>query len=249
MFDPEKHHKFVSFAIALAFLIVIQRFATPEPIFRFLVPAFLVLTILVTIYNRWYLKKIQKYNHWLAVRPLLLLCAGFGLFSVLPSEGVRGLFLISSVLLITFCEFLVGAKAENFFVNETLIIAFGIFCAFCAFYQYAPTYSIYYVIGMFVGSGLLARSFYEFLPISEKAKIVGSIMLALFCAQIFWALSFLHLHFSALAFVLFSIFYFLMTVSYYHVFHILSFKKIQFHLFLVSACIILVLISTPWSLI
>ena len=249
MVNPEKHHKHFSLAIALAFLLVIQRFATPEPIFRFLVPAFLILTALVTWYNRWYLIKIAKYNFWLLLRPILLLCAAFGLFSVLPSQGVRGLFLIASVLVITFCEFLVGATAENFFVNETLLIAFGIFCASAAFYQYAPAFGIYYVIGLFAGVGLLSRSFYEFLPVSGKTKIVGSLMLALFSAEVFWALSFLQFHFSALAFILFSVFYFLMSVSYYHIFQTLSFKKIQFHLYLVSACIILVLISTPWSLI
>ncbi|MBX9837041.1 MAG: hypothetical protein K2X69_01875 [Silvanigrellaceae bacterium] len=244
-----KYHKLISFAIGLGFLIVVQKYATPQPVFRFLVPAFFVLALLATFYNNWYLKQINKFNFWLIVRPLMLLLAGFGLFLIIPSEAMRGLFLISAVLLITFSEILLGATTESLLINETLLIAFGLFFTFSALYQYAPLYGIYYVVALFILTALLTRSFYEFVAQSTKVKLVSAVVLALFTAEIFWCLSFLPLHFSALALVLFNIFYFCLILNYYNFFHVLSLKKIQFHLLLIFVCTVVVLFSTPWSII
>jgi hypothetical protein len=244
-----KHHNLISFCIGLLFLLVLQAFANPVPVFRFLVPIFLLYAGAVTLYNRWYLQQTQKYNFWLLIRPLLLLVAGFGIFLVIPTAGFRGLFLITTVGLITLCEVVVGSSAENITLNETLIIAFGLFLSLAAFYQYAPTYGIYCVVSVFIAAALLARSFYESVPETQFVKQLGALILALFCAEVFWALNFLPLHFSALAIILFDIFYFCLILNYYHLFHILSIKKIQFHLLLILFCSAVVLISTPWTVI
>ncbi len=122
-----KNHKLVSFGIGLLFLLVLQKYAVPEPIFRFLLPAFLGYLILVVLYNRWYLKKIQKYNFWALLLPELLMAAGFGVFLVTHSPALRGIFLTSAVLIITFSEIILGNMAENLMLNQTLIIAFGLF--------------------------------------------------------------------------------------------------------------------------
>jgi hypothetical protein len=244
-----KQHKFISFVWGLLFLIVLQIFATPEPVFRFLVPAFLLYVAVVTAYNRWYLLQAQKYNFWIALRPMLLLFSGFGLFLIIPSQFLRGLFLIISVAVITFFEIILGNFAENILLNETLLIAFGLFFSFAAFYQYTPGYGFLYLAGVFAGSSLLARSFYEFTPQPASGKLAGSLILGLFCGEFFWALNFLPLHFSALAIILFNLFYFCLILNYYYLFHILNFKKIQFHLFLIAGCSLAVLIATPWKII
>src|SRR5882724_5490584 len=99
-----KYHKLIPFCIGLVFLIVLEKFATPQPVFRFLLPAFLIYLLVILFYNRWYLKALDKYNFWLGLRSMLLLAAGFGIFLGLFNDFLRGLFLIVSVILITFFE-------------------------------------------------------------------------------------------------------------------------------------------------
>lgn len=244
-----KYHKLISFVTGLLFLLVMQRFATPQPVFRFLLPAFFVYAVFVSVYNQWYLRQIEKYNFWIVIRQLLLLVAGFGLFLILPSENLRGLFLVVTVGIITFFQIILGNLAENLLINETLLIAFGLFFSFAAFYQYTPSFGTLYVMGVFFSSSLLARCFYEFVPKPNSVKIVASLMLGLFCSQIFWALNFLPLHFSALGLILLNIFYFCLILNYYNFFHILNFKKVQFHFLLILLCSGAVLLVTPWRII
>jgi hypothetical protein len=244
-----KYHKFISFCWGLLFLIVVQKFAAPQPIFRFLVPAFLVYAAAVAIYNRWYLKTIQKYNFWTILRSLLLLAAAFGIFFFLPSGSLRGLFLISAVAVITFFQMIIGLSAENLLLNETLIIAFGLFCAFFGAYYAAPGFEVFYLAGIFFSATLLSRSFYEFVPKSSEVKLISSLVIGLFSSELFWCLNFLQFHFSVLALILLNVFYFCLMLNYYYFFHILNFKKIQFHLFLILACVVIVLLATPWVII
>jgi hypothetical protein len=241
-----KYHNFIAFFTGLSFLIILQKFAAPEPIFRFLLPAFLLFTAAVAIYNRWYLKKIDKYNFWVAIKPLLLLMACFGVFLILPDEFLRGIFLIAAVLIITLFEITLGDFAENVLLNETLIVAFGLFFSFFAANYYAPGYQPLYLLGIFLSGSLLARSFYEFVPKSKRTKTLASLILGLFCGEFFWVLNFLHFHFSVLSILLFNFFYFCLVLNYYHLFHVLTLKKIQFHLFLMLGCLAAVLAATPW---
>lgn len=244
-----KHHKFISFCAGLLFLIVLQKFATPVPVFRFLIPAFLVYAAAVGAYNVWYLKKIERYNFWTVARSLMLLAAAFGIFFVLPSENLRGLFLISTVAIITFVEVILGAAAENILLNETLLIAFGLFLGLFGADYYFPSLQAWFTIGIFLSGALLSRSFYEFTPEPRKAKMVAAVIMGLFCSELYWALNFLHFYYSSLAVFLFLAFYFCLIINYYRIFHILNYKKLQFHLFLITCCAVLVLLTTPWKII
>lgn len=242
-----KNHKLISVCVGLLFLLVLQKFASPEPVFRFLLPAFLGYLILVTGYNNWYLKKIQKYNFWALLLPDLLMSAAFGVFLVIPLASLSGLFLISAVIVIALAEIILGKMSENLLLNQTLLIAFGLFFAFFGAYYYTPNFEPLYLIGIFVGSGLLTRIFYESVPQPATTKLVGSVVLGLFCAELFWVMNFLHFHFSVLSLLLFNCFYFCLILNYYHLFHNLNFKKVQFHLFLIAVCSFVVLLATPWT--
>ena len=243
-----KHHKLISFCLALLFLIVLQKFATPVPIFRFLVPAFLAFAAIATAYNYWYLKQIEKYNFWILIRPLLLLIASFGVFLVMPATFLSGLFLIIDVVIITIVEILLGNTAENILLNETLLIAFGLFVALFGAYWYAASFEPFYLMAIFAGSSLLARSFYEAVPQPAEVKLAGSIIIGLLCSELYWVLNFLQLHYSALALILFNLFYFCLVTNYYYLFHNLNFKKIQFQLLFMLACLVLIVATTPWSI-
>lgn len=262
-----KNHKHISLAIGLLYLLVLQWFSGPEPVFRFLAPAFLVFCALVAYYNKAYLQSIKKYNFWAMLRPLMLFASGFGIFFLLPTAGFRLLFLIPTFAIIFLVELNLGNFAENFLINETLIIAFGFFICLAAFNQYFPyfarvpvflgKYHVFdwqfsmeplYLAGVFLSVTALSRAFYESIPQNDKTKWIGAVLLGLFSAELFWVLSFLPLHYSAQAVILFSVFYFCLILNYYHLFHSLSLKKIQFHLILIILACGLVVLATPWKI-
>lgn len=261
-----KYHKFISVAIALLYIIVLQEFTVPYPIFRFLAPALIGFCVLVTYYNKQYLMRLGKYNLWVLSRPVLMFLSGFGIFLLLPNALFRGLFLMATFFIIYLFEYNLGNFAENLLINETLIIAFGFFVAFCGFGQYFLTFAEVnsffqatslpdwefslqpvYLAGVFLSSYLLARAFFEFIPQSASTKTVTSVILALFCTEIYWALTFLPFHYSAMAVVLLSIFYFCLMLNYYYLFRTLTFKKVQFHLILIAIASSIAIIATPWK--
>ncbi len=175
------------------------------------------------------------------------MAAGFGSFLVIPSSNLRGLFLTVTVIFIALAEIILGNVSENLMLNQTLVIAFGLFFSFFGAYFYTPTLEPVYLIGVFLGAGLLARIFYESVPQSEKTKLIGAVAIGLFCAELFWVLNFLQFHFSVLSLILFNIFYFCLILNYYHLFHNLNFKKVQFHLLLIAFCSLMAVLATPWT--
>jgi len=244
-----KYHNIIAFCSSLVFLIVVQKFATPIPVFRFLAPAFILYAALVAVYNRWYLKQTDRYNPWTVLRSVMLLVSAFGVFLVLPSAALRGSFLVVAVFLLTFFEMVIGKSAENILLNETLIIAFGLFCTFFSLYYDIPSFGPWYLLGVFFTAFLLARSLYEFVPTPGRIKLITAMALGLFCSELYWSLNFLQFHFSTLALILFNVFYFCLVVTYYQFYHVLNFKKIKFHLFLMLACVVLTLLTTRWRII
>jgi hypothetical protein len=247
--DVLKQHKLISICIGLMFLLVVQNFSSPEPIFRFLLPAVLLYICLTAVYNRWYLKQTGKYNFWALLLPGILMAVALGVFLVIHSPNLRGLFLAATVIFIALAEIILGNMSENLMLNQTLIIAFGLFFGLFGAYYYTPSYQPLYLIGVFLGAGLLARVFYESVPQPDKIKIIGAIAIGLFCAELFWVLNFLQFHFSALSLILFNIFYFCLILNYYHLFHNLNLKKVKFHLLLIAFCSVLVALATPWAII
>ncbi len=245
-----KYHKIISVIISLVFLILLQKFSVPKPIFRFLVPGFLVFLSLVTFYNRWYLQQLEKFNLWILLRPVLFYTSAFAVLHIIPGDFLRGSFLVLAVIFSTIFEIFLGKFAENIILNETLIIAFGFFMAICASaLLYAPGFQTWYVIAVFASVFFTTRSFYDFVPANASSKLVSSLVIAFFCAQVFLAITFLPLHYSASALMLFNIFYFCLILNYYYAFNTLNERKFQFHLGLMVVCSGLVFLLTPWKII
>jgi hypothetical protein len=243
-----KYHKYASVIIGLLFLVVLQIFSNPLPVFRIYLPLFLLYVLLVALYNRWYLKKLQKYNFWTLLKTPLFLLSGFGIFLIIPFVGLRSFFLVISVALIAFFELTIDSFSENLLTGETLITAFGLFFSLAAFSQYFPGFKFLAVGCSFAGAALLARTFYELIPQENYLKSVSAMILGLFSAEFFWALTFLPFHFSVLGLILFDLFYFFALTNYYYFFNTLNFKKLQFHLILVVFASAIVLLATPWKL-
>lgn len=246
--------------LGLTFLGLMQTFSKPDPVFRFLLPVFLLLAFVVTVYNKKYLEYLQKYNFWVLFRPVMLLCAGFGIYMLLPFGYMRTLFLLVTAVLIFLFEMFLGNFAENVLISETIIITFGILFTIFGLNLYFPflktpylnnifSMQAIYSLGVFVALYLLTRAFYSFAPQDSRNQTVSALVLAFFCSQMFWVLTLLPLHFSVLALLLTNFYYFCIILNYYFIFNTLSAKKIYFHFALIVLTSAVALLSTPWKVI
>lgn len=244
-----KYHRINSALLSIIFLVVVQLFATPNPIFRYLVPAIVVYAAVFGIYNWIYLNSIEKMNWWVWLRPLLFVASWFGLFFILPSEFLRGAFLLAGLPILYFIEALVSGVGQQVLFNEVLLTAFGFFMTAAAVIQYYPSFGVGYSIIVFVLTAALCRASFEFTPLLPAHKLSSSLVIALFCTELFWALNFLPLHYSVLAMILFNAFYFCWALYYYSIFKHLTAKRVQFHLVLALLFIAVIVIASPWKII
>lgn len=245
----QKYHKISSAILAVGFLVVIQFFATPTPIFRYLFPACTVFLLALSAYNFFYLKSIDKYNPWINFRIVILFGSLMGLFFLIPNQALRSLFLIASLPVLYFFESVIGTEGEHVLFNEIVVTGFASFVALTGFVHYFPFSILGYLIVIFLVTLILCRASYEITPQTLRTKWLGSIIIALALSELAWAASFLPLHYSVVGFMMFNLFYLLWALYYYYLFNHLTLRKVQFHIGLAILFISLALISTPWSII
>ncbi len=243
-----KAHTIVSAGIAIAFVVVVQIFATPLPVFRFLIPAFLIYLGGVMLYNRWYLKREDRFNIWVWLRLPLFLVAWFGIFFLIPSSFGRGAFLLVGVPIIFFFESLVGNTGQQLSWNEFLLTAGGILLSLFGLSYYFILPGVLYLLFVFAAITILVRTSLELVPHDTMVKWVASLAIGLFATELFWATSFLPLHYTALAIIVFNALYVLWIIYYHYLYHTLTLKQIQFHLILALVLTVIMLVSTPWSI-
>jgi hypothetical protein len=244
----ENLHKIISAAWAISFVIVVQIFATPRPSFYYLLPAVAVFLLGLSGYNIWYLKRRSKYNLWVWLRYTFFVLGWFGVFFLISGSVTRGAFLIAGVLLMYFFESLLGNPGEQLLFNEVLLTSGTVIMAIVGLSQYFLLPGVVYLSAMFVSIALITRASYEFVPHTEYVKWLCSLLIGLFITQVFWASSFLPLHYSALAIIMFNAFYLTWALFYYFLYHHLTPKKIQFHLILAGVFTVVIFLSTPWSI-
>lgn len=244
-----QHHKLISICIGLLYMVVLQIFSSPQPVFRFLLPAFLAVLGLTYAYNRAYLKHLGQYNFWVLLRPSLLESAGFLLYLLLPGPFSRGLFFIATVAIIAVFESLLANFSENVLLNQTLLTAFGFAYAFLGFSQYFPSFGFLYLLSFFASAFLIARCFYEFIPHQGNIKLLNALGVAFLSTQVFWGISLLPFDFAALAVLMFLFFYVLLVLNYFSLFQTLTLKKIKFYFGLAGLSVILVFAATKWGII
>jgi hypothetical protein len=241
-------HIIISAVIAIAFLVIIQMFASPLPVFRFLVPAFILYVGVVAGYNYWYLKRKEQFNVWLWLRLPFFFLAWFGLFFMVPSGLSRGLFLIISLPIIGFFESLVGNTGEQLGWNEFLLTLAALLISLFGFSYYFMLPGVLYLLLVFASVAVVVRSSLELVPHENIVKWIASLALGLFATELFWAVSFLPLHYTALAVFTFNILYVLWIIYYHYLYKTLTRKQVQFHLILALVLAIVMFISTPWSI-
>lgn len=241
-------HLILSAVIAILFLVITQIFASPLPIFRFLVPAYIVYVLVVAGYNYWYLKRRDQFNVWLWLRLPLFLLTWFGLFSLIPSVLGRGLFLLISLPIILFFESLVGNTGQQFGWNEFLLTIAALLISLFGLSYYFILPGVIYLMLVFLSVSVVVRSSFELIPHDPMVKWVAALALGLFTTELFWAVSFLPLHYTALAVFTFNVLYVLWIIYYHYLYETLTRKQVQFHLILALILAIIMLMSTPWSI-
>lgn len=241
-------HRVISAVIAILFLVVLQMFASPLPVFRFLVPAFLAYLIGISIYNRWYLRRSDIFNVWVWLRIPLFLCSWFGLFFLIPSGLGRGLFLLFSLPIIFFFESLVGNQGQQLGWNKFLLTCGALLISLFGFSYYFILPGVFYLLAVFVSVALLVRTSLELVPHDSLVKWIASLALGLFATELFWVVSFLPLHYTALAIFSFNVLYVLWIIYYHYLYKTLTWKQIQFHFILALALGAVMFLSTPWSI-
>lgn len=238
------NHKFISVVFAVAFFILVQSF---NGIFRFLLPAMLVYGAALLAYNLWYMRSKQFYTLWSWLRPLFFLMALLAIYFVLPANFSRGLFLALCVAFIYLMQQALLIASEQVTYLQTLLSFFGFsLAAFALNYFLLPQSPVILVL-LSIAAFVVSRSSLDYVPALDVKKNFFSGVLALCVLEASWALIFLPLHFTAIAIILFNIFYVLWLVIYYHLFNNLSPKKISFHVIFSSIIIALALTTTPWK--
>lgn len=245
----EKYHKISSALGSILLIVVIQLFSTPQPVFRYLFPALLVFLIGVGVYTTVYLRGTGKHSFWAVVRTVIVFTAWIGMFFIIPSSVLRGFFLLAGLPILYYVLYTAGNTGEQLLFNELVVSAFGLFMLLASLAQYFARIGSWYVLITFLLTVVLSRATLDLTPQHLSTKWLGSIIIGLSMAELFWALSFLPLHYSVLGFILFAIFYAFWSLYYYYLFNHLTLRKVQFHLGLSLVFIILVLSTTPWGII
>ncbi len=241
-------HLIISAVIAILFLVSAQIYASPNPVFRFMVVAFTLFVVSVALYNRWYMRKQEQWNVWVWLRLPYFLVTWFGIFFLIPSGVGRGLFLLISVPIIFFFESLAGNTGQQLGWNEFLLTSAALLLTIFGSSYYFLLPGVLYLFIVFVSVSVLVRSSFELVPDPPLIKWIASLSLGLFVTELFWAVSFLPLHYSALAIFTFNLLYVLWIIYYHYLYKTLTRKQVQFHLVLALTLALIMFISTPWSI-
>ncbi|QQS23333.1 hypothetical protein IPM19_02095 [bacterium] len=243
-----RNHKIFSALFAVAFVVIVQWFASPMPVFRFLIPGFLIYVAAIMVYNWRFLKSRGHYNKWLFLRLPIFLIFWFSLLFVIPLGFGRALFLLVSIPVIFFFETLIENTGQQIGWNIFLLSLASLLIGMYGFNFYFPLTGLIYLFLLFVGMALLVRTSVETVPHNTNVKWLAALVLALFSAELFWVLQFLPLHFSVLAVINFNILYLLWAIYYHYLYQTLTARQIQFNILLALGLSIIVLLSSPWSI-
>lgn len=238
-------HKLISSIWALAFLVVIQ---VSSPVFRFMLPAMALYIAGLLAYNYWYLHKHNFFSFWSWLRPLFFLAAMVGLYMVIPANADRGFFLLAAIAMIYFLETYLLAASEQIVFLETLVAYFGLALGVFGLNFYLLPQNTWTLLLLALITFCITRASFDYIPQSRQNKNFFSLLIAFSVLELSWGLIFLPLHFTAMALILFNIYYVLWIVVYYYLFHNLNSKKITFHVIFAFIIIVLTFLVTPWKL-
>lgn len=248
VYMDKKKHLIISAVIAVAFVVIVQLFATPQPRFRYLLPGFLAYVIGVGVYNWFYLLKNEALKFWIWMRIPLLLVSWFGVYFLVSEGWSRSLLLLASLPIIFFFESQAGNTGQQLGWNEFLLTLGTILFALMGLSYYFVIPGLIFMGLVFTAITVTVRSSLELVPHSNNIKWVVSLALGFFATQLFWVLNFLPFHFSVLTIIAFIALYVAWMLYYHYLYHTLNVRQIQFHLIFAVALVVIALLTTPWGI-
>ena len=247
-------HRIISSLFALAFLILVSSF---DSVFRFLFAAMLVYGISLGVYNYWYLKRHNFFTIWSWLRPLFFLAATIGIYLAIPQNIFSVLFLLAASGFQFLVQYSLISASEQKIFYETLYTMFGFLLSlFAARFFIFPLQSeivgipsnSFLLIVIFMSTFFVVRSSFDYIPVTNQKKLFFAWLLSLLMLEVAWAIAYLPLTYTALTIIVFNIFYGLWIVSYYHLYHNISPKKITFHFLFALFLILMTFLTTPWRI-
>ncbi len=241
-------HNIASSVLTILFGVSLGYFAYPTPIFRYMAVSFVVFLLIALGYNAYfYGYEIRKY-FW----QIVLIMIGYGslgiFFFLAPNEFLQILFFIIALPAIYFQQSLIANGSESLLSTRFILLSAPFFLAISAAANfYFKISGALYIAVVFIFCFFVTRGTYEYTPLGERAKYLNALVVSVITCQLVWALAFLPFHYSVLGLIAFFFYYFIWQLDYSSIFKTFNLKKALFTGSLLLVLVILLLLSTPWS--
>lgn len=240
------NHRVVSLVAAVVLPFVLYTMALPEPIFRFLLPVFILLVGAVELITWRTLSSLGGDLAWVLVRSSLFYLSWGLLFFLVPSASLQTLYIFSSIPILYVGQQLVAYTGETVLITHTILTSFGITMGVVAGEYYFHASGLILSSLLFVVYFLLARATYVFVPQTSLVRFVASILVALCAVETYIAILYLPFHYTVVGFLAFLTFYLFWLLTYYWQFGVLTFARVKFYLLISLLFAGGLLLATPW---
>lgn len=242
-------HRVVSMVSAVVLPLVLYNMALPKPVFRFLVPTFVLLVVMVEVFSWQTLKELGGVRVWALVRSGLFYISWALLFFLMPSPFLQGVYIFTSIPILYVGQRLVAYTGETVLITHTILTGFGIVMGVVASEFYFHASGLFMSSILFLVYFLLARATYVFVPVSSRVRLASSLLVALCAVELYVAILYLPFHYTVTGFLAFLAFYLVWLLTYYWQFEVLTFARVKFYLLICLLFVLGLLLVTPWSLV
>lgn len=240
-------HRVVSVVSAIVLPLVVYNMALPQPIFRFLVPVFIILVVGIEVLTWRTLKSLGEARVWAIVRSSLFYLSWGLLFFLMPSAFLQEVYIFSSIPVLYVGQQLVAYTGETVLITHTILTSFGIIMGVVAGEFYFHASGLVLSTVLFLAYFLLTRATYVFVPQSSVVRLIASILVALCAVEAYIAILYLPFHYTVVGFLSLLSFYLIWLFTYYWQFGVLTFARVKFYLLISLVFAVAILMATPWQ--
>ncbi len=243
-----KSHKTLSVLAACILPAAIYSLAVPVPVFRYIVPLFVCLVVIIEGVSWTTLTGAVDGKRWSLLRSSLFYIAWLCLFFLMPTQNMQMAYMIVSVPILYLGQQLIAYTGETVLVTHTILTSFGILLAAAAGEFYFHAGSVVLTLVVFVCLFLLTRATYVFVPQTSTVRLASSLLVAFLATEVYASVLFLPFHYTVLGFCAFLVFYVLWLFTYYWQFGALTPQRVKLYLLVSAALLTALLLATPWQI-
>lgn len=241
-------YRVFSLVVAIVLPAVVYLLSVPRPIYRFMIPAFVVLVVLAQVFYWSTQVELVGQRRWAMVRSACFFLSWFCVFFVMPAD-FRFLYVVASVPVLFLGQAFIFYAGETVLITHTMLSAIGVLMGAAAAEFYFKAGSTLLTLTVFGFELVLCLATYAFIPQSSKVRLLASLVVALLATEFYTATLFLPFHYTVLGFLSFLGFYVLWLLTYYWQFGVLTKRRVQFYLATALFLALLVLLATPWRIV